>query len=134
MSQPTPKASCGHPLNCAMSGLSKRRRWGRTSGCGWRSGDLCRMDICLNLWKTSSMAARRNGTCFHSGDRHLHLVNDHDKETEPHLKHFLGVGIHLEAEGANGRPLLHLLFLFPKVRHLLRCRRLETEAIMIVKW
>ena len=28
------KASCGHPSDWAMSGVSGRRRWGRTAGCG----------------------------------------------------------------------------------------------------
>ena len=48
MSQPVPKASCGHSPDWAMSGVSKRPRWGRTAGCGWGVEDLCRMDICLN--------------------------------------------------------------------------------------
>ena len=48
VSQPVPKAPCGHPPDRAMSGVSKRRRWGRTAGCGWGVEDLCRMDIRLN--------------------------------------------------------------------------------------
>ena len=35
MSQPVPRASCRHPPNWAMSGVSKHRRWGRIAGCGW---------------------------------------------------------------------------------------------------
>ena len=35
VSQPVSKASCGHPPDWAMSGISKHRRWGRTAGCGW---------------------------------------------------------------------------------------------------
>ena len=31
-----------------MSGILKRRRWGRTVECGWGFEDLCRMDIRLN--------------------------------------------------------------------------------------
>ena len=46
--QPVPKAFCGHPSDWAMSGVSKRRRWGRFSGCGWGFEDLCCIDICLN--------------------------------------------------------------------------------------
>ena len=45
VSQPVPKASCGHPSDWAMSGVSKRPR---TAGCGWGFEDLCRMDIRLN--------------------------------------------------------------------------------------
>ena len=48
VSQSLPKASCGHPPDWAMSGISKRQRWGRTAGCGWRFEDLCRIDVCLN--------------------------------------------------------------------------------------
>ena len=33
VSQPVPKASCGHPPDWVMSGVSKCRRWGRTAGC-----------------------------------------------------------------------------------------------------
>ena len=31
-----------------MSGVSKRRRWGRTAGCGCGAEDLCGADIRLN--------------------------------------------------------------------------------------
>ena len=48
VSQPVPKAPCGHPLDWAMSGVSNRCRWGRTAGCDWGFEGLCRMDICLN--------------------------------------------------------------------------------------
>ena len=48
VSQQVPKASCGHPLDWAMSGVSKLRRWGRTAGCSWGFEDLCRMEIRLN--------------------------------------------------------------------------------------
>ena len=48
VSQPVPKASCGHPPDWAMSGTSKCWRWGRTAGCGWGFEDLYRMDIRLN--------------------------------------------------------------------------------------
>ena len=47
-SQSVPKASCGHPPDRAMSGISKHRRWGRSAGCGWGVEDLCLMDIHLN--------------------------------------------------------------------------------------
>ena len=48
MSQPVPKASCGHPPAWAMSGVSKRQKWCRTAGCGWGFEDLRRRDIRLN--------------------------------------------------------------------------------------
>ena len=47
-SQPVLKASCGHPPDWAMSGVSKRRRWVRIAGCGWGFEDLWRKDIRLN--------------------------------------------------------------------------------------
>ena len=52
MSPPVPRASCGHPLDWAMSGVSERRRWGRTARCGWGIEDQCYMDVHLG-WKFS---------------------------------------------------------------------------------
>ena len=48
VSQPVPKASCGPPLDWAMSGVSSHRRWGRIAGCGWGFEDPCHMDIRLS--------------------------------------------------------------------------------------
>ena len=47
VSQSVPKACCGHPPDWAMSGVSKRQRWGRIAGFGWEFKDLCSMDIRL---------------------------------------------------------------------------------------
>ena len=48
VSRLVPKASCGHPSDWAMSGVSKHQRWGWTAGCGWGFEHLCCIDIRLN--------------------------------------------------------------------------------------
>ena len=45
VSHPVPKASCGPPLDWAMSGVSSHRRWGRTAGCGWGFEDPCHIRL-----------------------------------------------------------------------------------------
>ena len=56
VSQPVPKASRGHPSDWAMSGVSKRRRWGRTAGCGWWGGGGGKLRTCAaSEWEIFSL-------------------------------------------------------------------------------
>ena len=88
VSQPIPKASCGPPLDWAMSGVSSHRRWGRIAGCGWGLEDPCRMDRQAFCWLPSlllliRLTSHSRWAPLRLGARHCHRLVFHGTSTIP---------------------------------------------------
>ena len=54
VSPPVPRASCEHPLDLALSGVSERQSWGRTVGCGLGLG-TCAIYRHSSEWESFSL-------------------------------------------------------------------------------